>query len=84
MAIPVLYAVTSVVTFVVYGSDKRAAQSGRWRTQESTLQCLSLIGGWPGALAAQRFFHHKSKKLSFQVVFWFTVAFNCGALVWLF
>ncbi|MEJ1377111.1 MAG: DUF1294 domain-containing protein, partial [Candidatus Sedimenticola sp. (ex Thyasira tokunagai)] len=40
-------------------------------------------GGWPGALIAQQKLRHKSKKQPFRVVYWFTVAANCGALVWL-
>jgi hypothetical protein len=31
--------------------------------------CLAMLGGWPGALVAQRMFHHKSKKASFQSLF---------------
>lgn len=75
-----LHAGASVITFVAYWIDKRAAREGRWRTQESTLHLLALIGGWPGALMAQRHLRHKSAKLSFQVVFWATVLLNCSAL----
>jgi uncharacterized membrane protein YsdA (DUF1294 family) len=45
---------------------------------------FGLIGGWPGALLAQRMLRHKSKKHSFQVTFWATVLANCSALAWLF
>ena len=79
-----LYLVASTVTFVVYALDKSAARNDRWRTKESTLHLVGLIGGWPGALAAQRLLRHKSQKASFQVVFWATVVLNCGALGWLF
>jgi uncharacterized membrane protein YsdA (DUF1294 family) len=43
-----------------------------------------VVGGWPGALAAQRLLRHKSSKQEFQTVFWVTVVVNCGALGWLF
>ncbi|MDP3638593.1 MAG: DUF1294 domain-containing protein, partial [Azonexus sp.] len=66
-----------------YALDKSAAQGGRWRTQESTLHLLALIGGWPGALIAQNRLRHKSRKTSFQLVFWMTVLLNCGGLGWL-
>jgi uncharacterized membrane protein YsdA (DUF1294 family)/cold shock CspA family protein len=78
-----LYAGASLVTFIAYAIDKSAAQSGRWRTQESTLHLLSLIGGWPGALIAQNRLRHKSRKGSFLLVFWATALLNCGGLAWL-
>ncbi|MCX5870040.1 MAG: cold shock and DUF1294 domain-containing protein [Deltaproteobacteria bacterium] len=79
-----LYLTASAVTFVVYAFDKSAAKNDRWRTQECTLHFFALIGGWPCALSAQRLLRHKSKKQTFQIVFWVTVVLNCGALGWLF
>ena len=76
-----LYIIASVAAFVAYGADKSAARSGRWRTPESTLHVLSLIGGWPGALVAQRVFRHKSRKPSFRAAFYFTALLNCMALL---
>ena len=78
-----LYMAGSLLTFVMYAVDKSAARKGAWRTQESTLHLLSLIGGWPGALVAQQKLRHKSKKQSFRSVFWLTVLLNCGVFVWL-
>jgi uncharacterized membrane protein YsdA (DUF1294 family) len=83
LGILVLYLGTSLAAAVAYRVDKSAAQSGRWRTAESTLHVLALMGGWPGALVAQRVFRHKSRKPSFRAAFLATVALNCGALVWL-
>lgn len=70
------YVFASVVAFCLYALDKRAAVKGRWRTKEATLQTAALVGGWPGALVAQRLLHHKSRKTSFQVVFWLIVALH--------
>lgn len=78
-----LYLGASLVAFVVYAWDKSAARNSQWRTKESTLHMIALLGGWPGALFAQKLLRHKSKKQSFQVVFWATVLLNCGALGWL-
>ena len=78
-----LYVVASVVAFLAYGHDKSAAVRNAWRVQERTLHLFSLLGGWPGALAAQRLFRHKSSKASFQTTYWITVALNCAALGWL-
>ena len=82
-AVLVLYLVASVITFFAYAVDKSAALNNRWRTQERTLHLFALLGGWPGAWVAQRLLRHKSKKTSFQAVFWSTVFLNCGALGWL-
>lgn len=79
-----LYLVASLVAFFAYAHDKSAALRKQWRTQESTLHLFALLGGWPGALAAQRLLRHKSAKASFQVTFWVTIVLNCGALGWLF
>ena len=73
----------SVIAFIAYAVDKSAAQKNQWRTKESTLHMLGLIGGWPGALVAQQVLRHKSKKGSFRIAFWLTVVVNCGALGWI-
>ena len=78
-----IYMVVSLVTYVVYAMDKSAAKKGDWRTQENTLHLLSLLGGWPGAVVAQRRLRHKSKKESFRAIFWMTVFLNCGLFAWL-
>lgn len=78
-----LYVIMCIVTFLIYAKDKNAAVGGKWRTPESTLHTLSLLGGWPGAKIAQSFLRHKSKKMPFRVTYWVTVVANCGALYWL-
>lgn len=72
------YLVLSLVTFAAYGLDKRAASKGAWRTSESTLHVLGLLGGWPGALIAQGQFRHKTSKQSFRTVFRATIILNCA------
>jgi uncharacterized membrane protein YsdA (DUF1294 family) len=72
--VPLLaYGVASVLAFFLYWSDKRRARSDGWRTPENVLHAVELAGGWPGALLAQQVFRHKTRKVSFQVVFWFIV-----------
>ena len=75
-----LYFGSSVISYACYSRDKRAAENGGWRTRESTLQLLSLVGGWPGALIAQVLLRHKTRKPSFLVWYWTTVIINCIAL----
>jgi uncharacterized membrane protein YsdA (DUF1294 family)/cold shock CspA family protein len=73
-------ALLSLLTFFIYGFDKNAAETGRWRTAENTLHLLSLIGGWPGAWVAQRLFHHKVRKTSFMTGYWATVLAHMAAM----
>jgi uncharacterized membrane protein YsdA (DUF1294 family) len=77
----VLYLAMSVLAYSLYAYDKRAAQQGRWRISEQTLQQVALLCGWPGALIAQTRLHHKTVKMRFQVAFWLMVAFNIGGLL---
>lgn len=78
-----LYLASSAIACFAYAWDKWAATNNSRRTPESTLHLFGLLGGWPGAIVAQHALRHKSRKQSFQVVFWGTVALNCFALAWL-
>ena len=73
----------SVVTFMAYGWDKVSAQGGHWRTQESTLNSLALLGGWPGAWVAQHAWRHKSRKASFLAAFCGAALINVGVFGYL-
>jgi uncharacterized membrane protein YsdA (DUF1294 family)/cold shock CspA family protein len=76
-----VYAIVSGIAFIAYGLDKSAANAGRQCTPGTTLHFLGLIGGWPGALLAQRVFRHKSRKLAFQGTFRITVVVNLAVLM---
>jgi uncharacterized membrane protein YsdA (DUF1294 family) len=82
LQVPIIYTLMSLVTFIAYAYDKSSARNRRWRTQERTLHFMSLFGGWPGALIAQRLFRHKSAKMEFLVIFWLSVVVNCALLGW--
>ena len=84
LVMPGLYLGASVLAFLAYAIDKSAAQNNRWRTKESTLHLFAIIGGWPGALLAQKTLRHKSKKKEFQTVFLATVLVNCFISGWFF
>ncbi len=80
----------SLQAFLLHRSDKRRAETGAGRIPEATLHAAELIGGWPGALVAQRLFRHKTAKTSYQVVFWLiillhqVVAFEYATGGWIF
>lgn len=69
-----LYTGASLISFVQYAWDKGRAEKGGQRTPENTLHAVELLGGWPGALIAQQVFRHKTRKGSYQAVFWAIVA----------
>ena len=72
--------VLSLACFVAYGLDKRRAGNGSRRVPEQTLHILALLGGWSGALLGQRHFRHKTKKLSFLIVFWCVVVLHVAVV----
>ena len=67
------YGIVSGLAFLLYWSDKRKARLDRWRVPENVLHAAELAGGWPGALLAQQVFRHKTRKPSFQLLFWMIV-----------
>lgn len=70
----------NIATFLAYGADKKAAEKGEWRIPELHLHALEFLGGWPGAYLAQKIFHHKTKKRSFQAMFWLMLVLECCAV----
>ncbi len=74
----ILVAVLSLWAFLAYGFDKRRARNGGRRISEKSLQLLALLGGWPGALAGQQVFRHKTRKIRFQITFWAVVVLHLG------
>lgn len=83
LLLPVLMG-PSVIAFIVYARDKRAAMMGRRRIPERSLHLLGLLGGWPGALLARKLLNHKTTKTRFVAIFWATVIANITAVTALF
>jgi len=71
------YLVLSLITFASLAEDKRRARSRTEpavehrprRIPERRLHLFELLGGWPGSYLAQRYFHHKTRKEGYRVVF---------------
>ena len=55
----------NLLTFIIFGVDKRKARKRKWRISEETLIWLSIIGGSIGALVGMSFFRHKTQKRKF-------------------
>lgn len=71
----------NMLTVVVYGGDKMAARKAWRRVPEFTLLMFGLVGGWPGAIAGQQLFRHKTQKQPFKTYFIVSVMLNISALV---
>jgi uncharacterized membrane protein YsdA (DUF1294 family) len=69
-AVVAAYGFMSALAFWLFWLDKRRASRGQWRISERTLHIVEILGGWPGALAAQRVFRHKWRNTRYMVVFW--------------
>lgn len=68
MQVSVLYLIViNILTFLVFGIDKRKARKGRWRIPEATLIGLSAAGGSIGALLGMHLFRHKTQKRKFTL-----------------
>ena len=57
----------NLLTFLIFGIDKRKARKGKWRIPEDTLIWLSIVGGSVGALLGMYLFRHKTQKRKFTL-----------------
>lgn len=58
----------NIIAFILYGVDKIKAVAGKWRVTEASLIGIATIGGCFGAFIGMRVWHHKTRKLMFQVL----------------
>ena len=81
--------ITNLITFIVFGIDKRKAVKGRWRIPEKTLLLMGLVFGSVGQLLGMKVFRHKTNKwyfwfcgmlsLAVQIVIVYKIFTNCMA-----
>lgn len=71
-----------LVSFILFGIDKKRARQGEWRIPERVLLGSALLGGGLGALIGMRVFRHKTKHLKFQLGVPFAIVLN-GLAVYL-
>ena len=65
--LPAVYLLAvNLITFFVFGWDKRCAKKQHRRVPERTLFSLAAMGGSIGALLGMRVFHHKTLHNSFR------------------
>lgn len=65
--IAIIYlAVINVVTFFMYGIDKRKAKKSKWRISEAALFMMAVLGGSIGAWLGMKVWHHKTLHKKFR------------------
>ena len=57
----------NILTFLIFGIDKRKARKGKWRIPEATLIGLAVAGGSIGALLGMYLFRHKTQHKKFTL-----------------
>ncbi|NLK12416.1 MAG: DUF1294 domain-containing protein [Candidatus Phytoplasma sp.] len=77
----VVYAVMSLITFLLYFSDKRKAIKNKWRIPESTLLLSSFLLGSLGGLMGLYQLRHKTKHWYFVWVNWLSLMLHIGIFV---
>ena len=73
----------NILTFIVYGIDKRKAEKRSWRISEATLLMLAAIGGSVGALFGMRVWHHKILHKKFRYGIPLILLAQIALVVWL-
>ena len=66
LTIAAAVAAVNIITFFIYGIDKRRAKKAKRRISEKTLLLWSVTAPF-SAFAAMRVFHHKTQKPKFYI-----------------
>ena len=62
----IYFAAITILTFLMFGVDKRRARQGIWRIPEKTLFVLAALGGSVGAIIGMWVYHHKTRHWYFK------------------
>lgn len=75
----IFIAAVSLITFALYGADKRKSVRGAWRIRERTLLLFGVFGGAIGGILGMKIFHHKTRHWYFWAVNILALAAQVGA-----
>lgn len=71
----------NVITFIIYGADKRKAIKGKRRISENTLLLCAFLMGGIGALLGMGVFRHKTRHWKFKICIPLAVLLNIAVIV---
>ena len=57
----------NIVSFLMFGVDKKRSVKKKYRISEAFLFLLSIVGGCFGSLFGMFYYHHKNRKLKFLI-----------------
>ena len=77
----VAFALWNLITFSLYGIDKRRATRKQWRISESTLIVCAFLMGGIGAFLGMWLFRHKTKYLKFKVLIPLAIIANVAVVI---
>ena len=84
MEIIYFFSIVSLITFVLYGTDKLRAKRGARRIPERVLIACSLLGGGIGGAMGMSVFRHKTKHTYFRIFNFLGVALQIAAVLFAF
>ena len=70
----------NAVTFLLFANDKLRSTRGEYRIPEFQLLLFSAFGGSIGAVSAQRFVRHKTRKQPFADMLLLIIGLQLGAV----
>jgi len=76
----------NIITFALFGIDKRKAKANKWRVDESTLIVCAFLMGGIGAFLGMKVFRHKTRHLKFRFLIPLAAVLNMVAatVFWLY
>ena len=77
----VIFVIWNIITFSLYGLDKRKAKTNKMRISEATLITCAFLMGGIGALLGMSVFRHKTKHIKFKLLVPLAVIINIGIII---
>lgn len=75
--------IVNSVCLVLFGLDKRRAQTGAWRIRERSLFLWAIAGGALGGWLGMQLFRHKTQHLKFKLGFPLIILLQLGLLYYI-